>query len=81
MHWHLFIEEYHPMFHYIKGDHNTFADALSHLPQKEEKSVRVKPFLAPNTPTNRDQHANVVNDNQLDDDNAFTFSTIMDEKS
>ena len=31
LHWHLFIAEFHPTFHYIKGVDNVVADALSHL--------------------------------------------------
>jgi hypothetical protein len=52
--WHLFIEEYNPIFHYIKGEHNTFADALSRLLQKVEKSVIANDLsLAPHAPTRR----------------------------
>lgn len=32
MRWRLYIEEYHPTFHYVKGETNTLADALSRLP-------------------------------------------------
>ncbi|CAJ1961137.1 unnamed protein product [Cylindrotheca closterium] len=29
--WRLFLKDFHPIFHYIKGEHNTLADALSRL--------------------------------------------------
>lgn len=28
--WHLFIEEFHPLFHYVPGPDNVLADFLSH---------------------------------------------------
>ena len=39
LHWRLFIEEFHPTFHYIKGIDNVIANSISHLPQCTESIV------------------------------------------
>ena len=48
--WCHFIEEFHPTFHYIKGEDNVIADAVSHLPQCTESIVDtdlIQPNLDP----------------------------------
>lgn len=35
--WRMFLEDFHPIFHYIKGENNGFADALSRLPTSSSR--------------------------------------------
>ncbi len=45
--WRLYLEEYNPQFHYIKGTENTLADALSHLTHKERQSAVARQPASP----------------------------------
>jgi RNase H-like domain found in reverse transcriptase len=41
--WHLFMDDYSVKFHYIKGQSNMLADALSRLPFDEEQKAYASP--------------------------------------
>ena len=40
IHWHLFIVEFHPQFHYITGPNNVLADAVSPVPRSSEEEEK-----------------------------------------
>ena len=48
LHWRIFIEEFHPTFHYIKGEYNVVANAFSRLPIKPLAEVnKIQPDVDP----------------------------------
>ena len=52
LHWRLYLEEHNPIFHYVKGENNSFADALSRLPFKEDDNFAVKQASSPSEHNN-----------------------------
>ena len=54
--WRLFIEEFHPTFHCIKGIDNVIADAISRLPQCTESIVDTD-LIQPNLDTDHNAEA------------------------
>jgi hypothetical protein len=43
LHWHLYIEEYGPIFHYVKGSDTVLANFLSQMPTTVEKRIMDRP--------------------------------------
>ena len=71
--WRLFLEEYQPQFHYIKGTDNTIADALSRLPRSAGQ--RVAGPSQPKSPSDSTKAS------LTDDYNAATaFSILCDDQ-
>jgi hypothetical protein len=78
MRWRLYLEEFAPQFHYIKGTNNVFADALSRLPHHEGR--------AQGTIDTAEQLLQQQQDYQYDEIepteaslNEFVFSTLQDD--
>ena len=47
LHWHLLLEEYNPMFHYLKGPDNILAEALSRIPSSMANTLASTNSSAP----------------------------------
>jgi hypothetical protein len=70
--WRLFLEEFQPQFHHIKGTDNTIADALSRLPQSAGQ--RIPGPSQPKSPTD-------IKPALTDDyDAATAFSILIDDQ-
>jgi hypothetical protein len=81
MRWRLYIEDYSPIFHYIKGVENTLADALSRLPREEGEGMTASPE-GHSVIHRRKKAAATVGDDQLEDEvdqGHYSFSILMDD--
>jgi len=63
--WRLYLEDFHPTFHYVRGSDNLLADALSRIPQRDSSSVR-------------DNHLSSI---EKDESIAHAYSIICDDES
>jgi hypothetical protein len=63
--WRLFLEEFAPTFHYIKGETNTLADALSRLPFSERQKAPYTNFDAPLHESNDSFYSMAIDDPSL----------------
>lgn len=82
--WRLFLEEFNPIFPYIKGDHNTLADALSRLSRQEgqsRQSLTANPVNGSNTanPCADQVFPDEVDADEPQDKNLAETSNILDD--
>ena len=75
--WRLFLEEFNPIFHHLKGENNTFAGALSRLPLKEGQRAADDIHQATSPHVHRRSLPEGSTSN--DDASAHSFSICMDD--
>ena len=84
MRWRLYLEEYNPQFHYIKGISNSFADALSRLRRNEGENGIASPRSSSFTNSKLDDNVHRHGDDQpqpLNDDELYALvsNTMFDD--
>jgi hypothetical protein len=76
LHWRLYIEEFNPTYHYIKGENDHLADALSRLPRSEGQNNEVQQA---SLPTN--YNLTLQDNTDLTAWNNPCFSIILDDNA
>ena len=76
--WHLFIEDFHPSFYYIKGVDNVIADALSHLP-KIDDSITILGLTPPKVLCNTTEDFSKEFENDTLLVNLINYSNLTNE--
>jgi hypothetical protein len=62
LHWCVFLEDYTPIFHYIRGSDNVIADALSRLPLKEQGDAQHPGSDATSSPNSDNEFFSIARD-------------------
>ena len=76
--WRIFIEDFHPTFHYIKGVDNVIANALSRLPQIDD-SITTLESIPSKVSCNTTEIFSLESDNDTLLESLINYPNLPDE--